>query len=229
MNTQWRGYTPKGDNKLEWNEASATYAEDNSTLTILGKPVMEAWERPYMAKLAAIAAANGGRVLEVGFGLGISASCVQSHPIAEHVIIEANQTVFKRLQAFKQNAPHLVTPLLGLWEDVVASLADESFDGILYDTYPVTEAEHHTHQFKFIECAYRLLKPGGVLTYCNLTSWGVLKSQYPQDEVLFEKTQAPYLKKIGFSDLKIDSVAVNPPAECAYYQAKTILAPTVRK
>ena len=45
---------------------------------------MESWEKPYMEALADVATRNGGRVLEVGFGLYLSANGVQAHEIVEH-------------------------------------------------------------------------------------------------------------------------------------------------
>jgi guanidinoacetate N-methyltransferase len=219
----------------EWKKARAEYDETDNHLVILGKPVMERWETPFMHKMADIVTSNGGRVLEMGFGMGISGSRIQTAPnITEHVIIEMNDDVFKRLLQFSANSKSKVTPLNGKWQDVVPSLEDASFDGILYDTYPFDQRELHSHQFDFIaKQGFRLLKPGGILTYCNITSYGVLlKEQFNYDvRKMFEENQIPQLEKIGFKkeNISYEVVEVMPESGCRYYDHNELIAPRLVK
>ena len=96
-----------------------------------------------MASLAAIATRNGGRVLEVGFGMGLSAGAIQSFEnVTEHCIMEANADVYGKLEEFAKTSARPVKPIgPGLWQDTLADVPDGSLDGVLYDTYPLNKEE----------------------------------------------------------------------------------------
>ncbi len=201
--------------RQEW--ATALAQKSPSTLSIESHPVMEDWETGYMEMLAAFAASKGGRILEVGFGLGLSARAIQKYPIEEHVIIEANADVYKDACIFAAQAPQRTIALLGFWQDVTPTLPDGSFDGILFDTYPLSAEEVHRNHFPFFPEAFRLLKEGGVFTYYS-------------DEVSgFSAEHRLFLERAGFR--AIDSVLcpVEPGENCLYWKHKTILVPRIRK
>merc|ERR1711976_910815 len=228
------------DCKTNWDKTEADFSikiGDNDKLQIQGKPVMERWETPYMHMLARAAACNGGKVLELGFGLAIAATEIEKSGVEEHWIVECNDDVFKNLEEWAKQQPSKVVPKHGLAENVCKELPENYFDGILYDTYPLTDGEWHTHHLDFIkDHCMRLLKPGGVLSFCNLTSWGELlkvdgadkrQKKFTDIEVMFKETQMTKLVEFGFEEKNCswEILDIVPPKDCDYYDFHKMLAP----
>lgn len=204
------------DLKENWSSAPAEYDEKGS-LKILGHPVMEKWEENYMEALAQTACKKGGKILEVGFGLGISASKIQQHEIESHVIIEANCSVFNKLLKFSQNANHKVIGIAGFWEDCTNYLESDSFDGILFDTYPLCAKDIHKNHFPFFKTAYRLLKKGGTLTY------------YSDEKLSFSDEHMKVLRNANFTNIDYRICNLQTPDKCQYWKEDTMLVPIITK
>ncbi len=204
--------------KRVWLETPAVFTE--STLTIAGHSMMENWESNYMKMLASIAAKNCGKVLEVGFGLGISAHFIQQHGgVKNHVIIESHPDVIKKCRELYSDEIKAgkIKLIKGFWEEATKRLPSESFDGILFDTYPLSEGQIHKNHFWFFKEAYRLLKKGGVLTY------------YSDESKRFSKEHLGKLRGAGFKRIDHKLCKVSPPKNCMYWDKRTILAPIVIK
>jgi guanidinoacetate N-methyltransferase len=203
----------------QWCEAPAIY--DEHTLRIAGHPVMEDWEQNYMDVLGVIAAGAGGRVLELGYGMGLSSAAIQAHDIDSHIVIECHPDVIRKaVTDFKPSIDNgKMHVYSGFWQDVTPTLASGIFDGILFDTYPLKEEEIHGNHFWFFEEAFRLLKPGGILTY------------YSDEATHLSDPHVQKLVDAGFKrkDIAFEICEVVPPADCEYWQASTIVAPIIRK
>jgi len=94
--------------------------------------VMMDWEDPLMSASAAYVCENGGDILEIGFGMGISAGYMHSHSISTHTIIENHPNIIPKAQAWALNKSN-VTVITGSWYNIKDSLS--TYDGIFYDTF----------------------------------------------------------------------------------------------
>lgn len=195
------------DSIEEWRKLPAVYSGD--TLMIGPFEVMQAWERPLMDALADEVTAKGGDVLEVGFGMAISAERIQQGEISSHTIVEAHPGVYERLAEWAQNRPN-VRPVSASWEEWAHTAAPASFDAILFDTFPIRRSELHKNHFPFFSEAARLLKPGGIFTYYTDEATHVCPEH---QEILMQ----------FFARFRVEKIEVTPPENCQYWTAKQML------
>jgi protein arginine N-methyltransferase 2 len=131
--------------------------------------VMMEWERPIMEAHASVlthGGISGMRVLNVGFGLGIVDTALQSHDPSLHVIIEAHPTVYAKMMSDGWDMKPNVIIRFGRWQDEMPKLIAEGakFDGVFYDTY----GEHFTDLEDFHCAMARVLDvPDGVYSFFN--------------------------------------------------------------
>jgi len=139
--------------------ATATYiiTDDCITDEESGWDVMSTWESPIMQKHADIVCANGGHILEFGFGMGISADMIQAKNPTSHTIIEINDAIYTRLEEWASDKSNVVI-VKGDWYNDIPT--DKKYDGIFYD------AHNDNAMLKTAELK-NYIKPGGVFTYYN--------------------------------------------------------------
>ena len=121
---------------------------------------MEDWETSYMKRLAEIASFRGGSVLELGYGMGISAGFIESNPdVDSHCVIECHPGVAtKALTDFRDSVDKSRFHLLsGFWQDITPKLADGSFDAVV----ACLVFEHIEAVDAAIAEVARVLEPGG--------------------------------------------------------------------
>ncbi|HKY41294.1 MAG TPA: amino acid adenylation domain-containing protein [Polyangiaceae bacterium] len=201
---------------IEADLAAAPIEYRSNELLIGGQQVMQAWEQPLMQAMAAIAAESRGDVLEVGFGLGLSATALQSQGVRSHTIVEANPEVRKALERWRaESAGSRVSVLAGRWQEV--ELPAGAFDAVLFDAYPTSEEEYErdvlespTYAAAFFDTALRVLRPGGVFVYYS-----------NEIDSLSRRHQRLLLERFrSFSVSLVENL--QPPADCQYWWASSM-------
>lgn len=97
--------------------------------------VMMEWEKPYMTALID-ALQPFGDVLEVGFGLGYSATQIQKYNPKSHTIIECDQNVLSKAHQWAAQHPS-VTVVESTWQEALPKLG--IFDAIFFDDFPLDD------------------------------------------------------------------------------------------
>ncbi len=209
---------PYPKERSDFGRAPAQFTDEG--LTIAGHPVMQEFQREYMAKLAQMAAASGGDTLEIGYGMGLATEVFLKNPgVRSHTVVECHPDVVKR--CLEEHREEIVTARLRLivsyWEDAVALFADETFDGILFDTYPTTRDDVELSHFPFFPHAHRLLRSGGALTY------------YSDEPVQLPAPHRALLHEAGFDTVDEEVFTMPKQDNPLYWQASGIVAPAARK
>ena len=191
---------------------------DGRQLVIDRQQVMQDWERPLMQAMARIAAESRGDVLEVGFGMGISATYLQELGVRSYTVVECNDEVISHFERWRERYPDRDLRLIrGRWQDVEDQLG--RYDAVFFDTYPLDEEEFAaavlrqiTFAEDFVEVAARCLRAGGVFTY------------YTNEIDSFSRRhQRLLLQHFRSLELRVvDDLA--PPRDCNYWWADSMVA-----
>ena len=167
------------DDLMNLNEVSKRFVpgmqslllNDRSQENLANEEIMEDWQKPLMKAMAGVVTTAHGDILEIGFGIGASATYIQELGVASHTIIECNDFIVQKFKAWREGYPDSDIRLVhGKWQDVIDDLG--AYDGIFFHTYPLTETEHveqiaqsTTFAEHFFSTAGKHLNQGGIFTY----------------------------------------------------------------
>jgi spermidine synthase len=130
---------------------------------------MMRWEDPLMEEHAnhLNRSANSSRhILEIGYGLGISAQYIydlfKDNPNYSHTIYEIHPDIANLARAWAADKPN-VTIIESDWADDLDNIALKTYDGIFHDTYADTNVKNVKTLLvdPYLSC-------GGVFTYFSI-------------------------------------------------------------
>ena len=178
-----------------WERLAAERTD--TELRIGGHKVMKRWEAPLMRRMAErlCAATNHGRVLEVGFGMGIAASYIQELGVASHTIVEPHPECLDRLRAWKSRYPgSRITIIDDYWQNALHLL--HTCDAVFFDTCASSLQYLIAENSEFLLAASRRLRPGASVALF----WILPTIDEKQQRFLFQ----------NYAKVEIEPVAVDP-------------------
>jgi amino acid adenylation domain-containing protein len=200
----------------EWSSSGVKY--DDSQLIIQGQQVMQDWERPLMRAMAEIVTESHGDVLELGFGMGISATYIQEFGVKSYTVVEYNDGVAEHFKKWKEQYPGRDIRLIhSRWHDAVDQLG--TYDGIFFDTVPSNEEEYMREVIDNVvmaedifPIASKCLRKGGVFTWYT--------NEIDSFSRRHQRLALKYFSSVAVSVVK----PLAPPEDCHYWWADSMVA-----
>lgn len=221
---------------------------EGKRLTILGNPVMDTCEYPWASETVNLAfnamvhpnSSRPVRVLEMGFGLGITANRVieqlsGQRLIGEYKVVELNHQVYlsalewKRRKEAEFHDKDREQP--GSKPDIkievvegeagqearrmlreIGSDENQKFDIVISDTFPLKPADQGINDIKDSAVIVKLITAGGVFAFYPFVPGTVTQAEI--QDGLTSKQRA--LVKPYFDHIVSGSATVNPPREYPY-------------
>lgn len=146
-----------GIKSKRFRDRALTFTE-SAIVDEYGYAVMMDWERDIMHKHVDLVTFEGADVLEIGFGMAISATRIQESKPRSHTIAECHPDVLVRLREWAKDRPS-VKILEGEWFERRGDF--ERYDAIWYDPY------EDPHEKDFFAGVDGWLKSGGKFTFYN--------------------------------------------------------------
>lgn len=173
-----------------------TYTDTGKLLDEYGNSVMMEWETEWMKESAKVICQNGGDILNIGFGMGIIDTFIQSYNPTSHWIIEAHNDVYDKMKKDGWLTKKGVKVVHNRWQEVIDNLP--KFDGIYFDTW-ADKGFFNT----LLPHLKDILKPNGIFSYwegasdkfINPKTINALYKDFEIDKIILELNNIPESKE----------------------------------
>jgi hypothetical protein len=188
---------PTLNDKIGYQNRELTF-DDKTLRDDNGRAIMMEWEKPLMESQAKTICQKGGKILNVGFGMGYVDDAIQTYDIDHHTIIECHKDVWqKMIDDGWMNKPN-VECIFGTWQEIMPKLDREGrmFDGVYFDTWDEEDIAFHMN-------IQRLINPGGIYSWFN-------KTEDPTKVEIHPK----YIPLLQWFDITTEKLDIkNPPTQ----------------
>ena len=180
--------------------------------------VMMEWEKSYMEDCIGKLQPKGD-VLEIGFGMGYSATQIQKHNPKSHTIIEMDPIVITRLKEWSKDYDNIII-VEGTWQEKLNELG--TFDEIFFDDYPLKEPENDFEK-RLVGERFHLFLDICLYSHTNPNS---KFSAYIHDPERKFGDRLLQNKMVTYEEYFVD---IDVPDNCNYYRDTKGLIPIITK